>query len=87
MKKKKVLPKFKNHEEEAKFWDTHSFSDYWEDFKEIDLSVELHKPRDKTLVIRVQDNVKTKLEKVAKSKGINVSALARMWLVEKLQSI
>lgn len=86
--KKKIskIPTFKTREEEAKFWDTHSFADYWDEFKDVDLVVELHKPKEETLVVRVQKNIKDKLEAVAKHKGLSVSSLARMWIVEKLRS-
>lgn len=86
--KKKIskIPKFKNYEDEAKFWDTHSLSDYWDEFKDADILFELHKPKKETLILRLQKNVKDRLESIAKSKGLNVSALARMWLLEKLQT-
>jgi len=86
--KKKVskIPKFKNYEEEAKFWDTHSFADYWDEFKDVNLVVELHRPKEETLVLRLQKGIKNKLESIAKHKGLSVSSLARMWLMEKLQS-
>ena len=35
--KKSKIPKFKSIEEEAEFWDTHSFADYWDEFKPVDL--------------------------------------------------
>lgn len=86
--KKKVsrISKFKTIEEEAKFWDTHSFADYWDEFKDVDLMVELHKPKEETLVLRLQTSIKNRLEKIAKNKGLSVSSLARMWLMEKLHS-
>lgn len=89
MKKKNIskIPEFRSKEEEARFWDTHSFADYWDEFKNVDLIVELNKPRDETLVLRLQKSLKDRLEQAAKSKGINVSALARMWLMEKLQHL
>lgn len=85
-KKKKTIPKFKTREEETKFWDTHSLADYWGQFKEIDLVVSLQKPKEETLVLRLQKEVKMKIEKSAKKKGVSTSSLARMWLMEKLQS-
>lgn len=84
-KKAEKIPKFKNIEAEAKFWDTHSFADYWDEFKDVDLVVALHKPKEETLVLRLQKNLKDTLEKVAKHKGVPVSTLARMWLAEKAQ--
>jgi len=38
------------------------------------------------LVLRVQKNLKEKLKKEARKKGLNASTLARMWLMEKLQA-
>lgn len=89
MKKKKFkLPDFNKmtYEEEAKWWDTHSFVNFWDELEDVDIVFELNKPRDKTLMLRLQKDFKDRLEKVARSKGLNVSTLARMWLMEKLQS-
>ncbi len=85
--KKKVskIPIFKNYEDEAKFWDTHSFVDFEDELEYVDIVVELAKPRDETLVLRIQKSMKDQLGKIASKKGINVSTLARIWLHEKLQ--
>ena len=89
MKKKKLkFPDFNKmtYEEESKWWDTHDLGDYWDQMKEVDMVFELDKPRDETLIVRLQKNFKDRLEKVARRKGLNVSTLARMWLMEKLQT-
>lgn len=86
MKKKRIIdkiPNFKDFKEEALFWDTHSLADYWDDWKEVDMVFELDKPREASLVLRLQKAFKTKLKKIARSKGLDVSTLARMWLMEK----
>jgi len=86
MKKKIIskIPKFKSYEEEANFWDTHSFVDFEDETEDVDIVVELEKPRSETLVVRLQKTLKDKMEKIAVKKGINVSALARIWFSEKL---
>lgn len=86
-KKKSRLPDFNKmaYEEEAKWWDTHDLGDYWGGFKDVNIVFELDKPRDETVVLRVQKNIKDRLEKVARGMGLNLSTLARMWLMEKLQ--
>lgn len=87
--KKKVkskIPEFKTLEEEANFWDTHDITDFEDETEDVDIVFELDKPRDKTLIVRLQRDFKDQLEKVARSKGLNVSTLARMWLIERLQS-
>lgn len=87
-KKKSRLPDFNKmtYEEEANWWDTHDLGDYWNELEDVNIVMELEKPRDETLVVRVQRNVKNKLSQIARRKGLNVSTLARMWLMEKLQS-
>lgn len=86
MKKKSKIPDFKNYEEEANFWDTHSFTDFEDELEDVDIVFELDKPRDETLILRLQKNFKNRLEHIARSKGLNVSTLARMWLMEKAQT-
>jgi len=89
MKKKKGsrIPIFENNAEEAKFWDTHSFVDFEDETEDIEIVLELSKPRTETLVLRLQKTMKDKLARLAKKKGINVSTLARIWFSEKLQRI
>lgn len=84
-KKKSRIPKFKSIREEAEFWDTHSFADYWDELEDVDLVFELDKPRDETIVLRVQGDIKERIERLARSKGLNLSTLARVWFMEKLR--
>lgn len=86
MKKKSRILKFTNYSEEMKFWDTHNVTDFEDETEDVDIIFELNKPRDETLIVRLQKDFKEKLEKTARSKGLNVSTLARMWLMEKLQT-
>lgn len=87
MKKKTKIPKFKTIEEEAEFWDTHSFADYWDEFKDVEIVFDLKKPKEDTLVVRLQKDLKKRLSEIAHKKGLNTSTLARMWLIEKLQKV
>ena len=83
MKTPKPIPTFKTYKEEAEFWDTHSFADYWDESR----MVEFVEPSPKKAVIHVKmaENLKEKIEQVAKTKDISVSSLIRMWTVEKLR--
>ena len=38
-KKAPKLPTFRNDEEERRFWDTHSFADYWDQLRPIRVQV------------------------------------------------
>ena len=85
--KKKIskIPEFKTLKEEAEFWDTHEFIEFEDELKSAKVIFDLKKPKDETLILRLQKTVKDRLERTAASKGLNVSTLARMWLIEKLQ--
>ncbi len=82
---KSRIPKFKSLEEEAKFWDMHSVTDFEDETEDVEIVLDLAKPRTDTLVLRIQKKLKDQLSKVAKKKGLNASTLARIWIAEKLQ--
>ncbi|MDO8570601.1 MAG: CopG family antitoxin [Candidatus Daviesbacteria bacterium] len=90
MKKRKKfkskIPNFKTYEEEANFWDTHDITSFEDETEEVEIIFALEKPKEETLVLRLQEDTKKKLIKIAKSKGISVSSLARLWLTEKAYS-
>lgn len=85
MTKKKIIPKFNNTKEEAEFWDTHSFADYWDELKPVKVIFNLKKKKEESLTLRLQADVKKQLENIATGFGINSSTLARMWIIEKLR--
>lgn len=51
MKSLKIISNFKNYEEEANFWDTHSFTDFPGEFKPVKVVFNLKKPKDDMLTI------------------------------------
>lgn len=79
------IPAFKSYEEEANFWDTHSFTEFEDELEDVDIVFDLDKPREESLILRLQRSFKRALGKTARRKGLNISTLARMWLMEKLQ--
>ncbi len=83
----KKIPKFKTIQEEARFWDTHDVTDYLDELEPVDLEVDLGVPKKEVLTIRVQPGLKKRLEKLATSYGVNLSTLARILLIDKLQEI
>jgi DNA/RNA-binding domain of Phe-tRNA-synthetase-like protein len=86
-RKNSRIPAFKSHKEEAEFWDTHSFADYQEEFRDIEMKIELAKPRTETLIVRMQKDMKEKMRVIARKQGLNVSTMARMWMMEKLKAV
>ncbi len=64
----------------AEWFDTHDMTDY--DFKPVKVQFDLEKPKEKTLILRLQEGFLERLKRRAKSKGLTLSSLARMWLIE-----
>lgn len=85
MTKVKRIPKFKTIVEEARFWDTHNITDYLSEMKEVKITYNPSVPKEETLTIRVQAVLKRRLEKIAKSYGVNLSTLLRIWFINKVK--
>src|SRR5947208_1867930 len=77
------IPDFKSRQEMADFWDTHDFTEYWDEFKPVKIT--FAKTLSHGLHIRLDAETLTKLQEKAQEKGIGITTLARMWLREKLQ--
>ena len=86
IKTKKVskIPSFKSHEEEAKFWETHSIADYIGEFKQVE--ARFAKNLSEGLHIRLDPDTLMKLRYEAKEKGIGPTTLVRMWIRNQLSS-
>ena len=69
------------YEEEAHFWDTHDITDYEDETEEVEIIFDLKKPREKIVPIRMQAELRDRLDQIARSKGLNLSTLIRMWLM------
>jgi len=89
MTKQKVsrIPIFKSIPEEAEFWDTHDFTEFMDELTPVKVKVTLGQPKEESLTVRLQANLKVKLAKVAQEMGGNTSTLARMWITEKIKQV
>lgn len=79
---KKKIPSFKTDEEARKFWETHSFEDYYKDTREADLAF-VRKPK-KTIAVRLDPEDIKRVETIAERKGLSYTSLLRMWIKEQL---
>lgn len=43
-------------------------------------------PKEENIVVLVQKPIKERLEQIARRKGLNISSLTRMWIMEKPQT-
>lgn len=90
MKKIKTVPKFKSIEEEANFWDAHSTEDfpgYWQEAKDVKFAKNLTSVYKKVVPVRLDEQTKKAIEKVARQKGIGTSTTVRMLLRERLSEL
>ena len=76
------IPRFKSREEEAQFWETHSTTEFEDEFEEVKLKVA--RPLSHILAVRLDARTIDRLAEVGRAKGLGPSTLARMWLLERL---
>ncbi|MBI2861441.1 MAG: hypothetical protein HYX89_01330 [Chloroflexi bacterium] len=80
---KEPLPDFQSREEMAKFWDTHDFTDYMDEFKPVKLRVA--KRLSAGLNIRLDAETLAELRAQAAERGIGPTTLARMWILQHIK--
>lgn len=83
LKTRSKIPRFKNREEEARFWETHDTTEFEDEFEEVRIKVA--KPLIHVLAVRLDAKTIDRLAAVGRKKGIGPSTLARMWLLEQLE--
>ena len=81
--KDQIPGKNATREELAKFWDTHSFAEYWDEFKPV--NVEIAKNLKHEVRITLDSKEMKKLDEQASKKKTNAVLLAREWILEQLQ--
>lgn len=86
MKKLKIVPKFKNENQEAEFWATHDFTDYF-DIRNAVLNPVFPnlKFSTKTITIRVTESLLSSLKAIANKKDVPYQSLVKMFLDEKVK--
>ena len=77
------IPRFKNQEEEAEFWATHSTTEFEDEFEEV--QVKVARPLSHILAVRLDARTIDRLAEVGRAKGLGPSTLTRMWLLERLE--
>jgi predicted DNA binding CopG/RHH family protein len=78
----KKIPKFNTDEEAARFWEAHSFQDYYGDTKEA--GIKFVRRNKRTVAVGLdRDDIKS-VEKIAERKGLSYTSLLRMWIKEHL---
>jgi predicted HicB family RNase H-like nuclease len=79
----KKLPTFKTQEEEIKFWEKHSISEYWEELDESTDSFE--RPRLTPVTLKFDPLVLKKLKMLARKRGVSYNAYIRLLLAKGVE--
>ena len=82
-RKKSRIPEFKTIEEEAEFWDTHDTTDYEDEFKPV--RVRFADKLFDRVTIPVDTDTLAQLDALAREEELNATALARRWVLERLE--
>jgi len=85
MKKSKKVPKFKNEDEERKFWSTHDSTEYIDWSKaERAYFPNLH-PSSRHISIRLPERLFEQLRNIAHQRDIPYQSLMKVYLAEKVK--
>ncbi len=76
------LPDFKTEEEELKFWEKHSISNYWEDL--IEAEDTFKRPKLTPVTIKFDPLILKKIKMLAKKRGISYNAYIRYLLAKSI---
>ena len=81
------IPEFESCQEMAEWFDTHDFLDYPDEFSEVpEEEVRVAPVLSQTLTIRLSSSLFEELRHQAEKRGVEATTLAKMWVVERLQS-
>ena len=86
MKNINKIPSFKNIKDEASFWDRHDINNYLPKIRATKVTYSARLTKEETVVVRLQKNLKKRLEVIAKNNDVSLSTLLRSWCIEKANS-
>lgn len=86
MKKKlKLIPKFKNEDEERDFWSTADTTEYFDTSKPVELDLTNLKPSTETISLRLPQYLLARIKELANFKDIPYQSLMKIFLAEKVE--
>ena len=84
MRKQLKLPKFKDEEEERNFWASHDFTDYVNQFEEVNLDLSSLKPSTESISLRLPAYLLGRIKEIANSWDVPYQSLMKMFLAERV---
>ncbi len=83
--KLKLIPKFKNEDEEIKFWDTHDATDYLDSFKPVKLDLSKLKLTTESISLRLPSYLLGRIKELANAKDVPYQSLMKIFLAERVE--
>ena len=80
---KDPIPQFATREEEAEFWDTHDFADYWDELNPV--KIEGNPNLSSLFQIPLDAETITQICQYANETGVDAGTLVRGWILERLR--
>jgi len=84
-KKSRLIPKFKNEDEEREFWATHDFTDYIDRFEKVNLDLYKLKPTTETISLRLPGYLLMRIKEIANSRDVPYQSLIKIFLAERVE--
>ena len=85
MKKPLKIPKFKNEDEERKFWTKNDLTDFADFSKASKVIFPNLKPSTSTISLRLPEDLLNQIKSLANSKDVPYQSLIKIILAEKIQ--
>lgn len=84
MKKLKLIPKFKNEDEERDFWDSHDLTDYFDVSKAQRVIFPNLRPSTETISLRLPQYLLARIKELANSKDVPYQSLIKIFLADRI---
>lgn len=84
MKKNKHVPIFKNEDDERKFWATHDFTDYLDQFEKVDMDLSKLKPSTESISLRLPSFMLMRIKEIANSRDVPYQSLMKIFLAQQI---
>jgi len=84
-KKIKIIPRFKNEDEEREFWATHDSTDYLNQLVPVKLDLSELKPSTKPITIRLPESLLAALKTLANKRDVPYQSLMKIFLAERVK--
>ncbi len=83
----KARPKFKNEDEERKFWDKANLSNYFDFSSPVAMDFSQLKPSSRTITLRVPEILLYHLKKLANKRDVPYQSLMKSLLTERVEKL